>query len=342
MSSSTRIDIENFGAFTQYLIDRELVADASSITMMRLDGGVSNRTILIEGGTFRWVAKQALQKLRVKVDWQSDPARINQEALALEWLPRFTPPGSVPRLVFHDGEAHILIMDAVPMPHENWKHMLLRGDLHPGHVVQFGYILGMLHAATGRDAAQMAVVFHESRFFETLRVEPYYEYTCAQHPETRSFYSTLIAETRANRHTLVHGDYSPKNVLVHENRLILLDYEVIHFGDPAFDVGFSMTHLLSKANHRHGLSPSFTEAAGLYWTTYQLQIGSCPWAATVEGRAVRHTLACMLARIDGRSPLEYLDEAARDRQRTFTLRLIAAPPATIQDLLDAVEAGLRI
>jgi aminoglycoside phosphotransferase (APT) family kinase protein len=169
-------------------------------------------------------------------------------------------------------------------------------------------------------------------FFETLRLEPYYRYTAGRLPDAMPFYDALIADTLANAITLVHGDYSPKNVLVRQDRLVLLDYEVAHWGDPAFDVGFAMTHLLSKAHHVAAHRARFAEAARLFWRSYAGEVGAA--FGDMQPRAARHTLACLLARVHGRSPLEYLSEAERERQRAVTLSLIRNPPDTISVLID--------
>jgi Ser/Thr protein kinase RdoA (MazF antagonist) len=139
---------------------------------------------------------------------------------------------------------------------------------------------------------------------------------------------------------LVHGDYSPKNVLVYDERLILLDYEVIHFGDPAFDLGFSLTHFLSKAHHLPSHRAAFIEAAALYWQQYLTTLGEVAWLDTLEARVVRHTLGCLLARVAGRSPLEYLTPAQRDQQRLSVVNLMALSPRTIPALLDQFTRGV--
>jgi aminoglycoside phosphotransferase (APT) family kinase protein len=136
---------------------------------------------------------------------------------------------------------------------------------------------------------------------------------------------------------LVHGDYSPKNVLVHDGRLVLLDFEVIHWGDPAFDVGFALTHLLSKAHHRPALRPAFLDAARTFWRAYRDAGGFAD-----EERAVRHTLACLLARAVGRSPLEYLDAEERSHQRRAVGELLPAPPDSIDDLVTAFAEALDV
>jgi len=306
-----------------------------------LAGGVSNRTVLVARASGEaWVLKQALAKLRVQVDWFSSPERGRREALGLRWLARLAPPGSITPLVFEDPARHLIAMAAVPEPHANWKTLLLSGRLDPDHVAQFGRLLGTIHRGSAERRTEVAPVFADRTFFETLRVEPYYRYTAAQIPAAADFIAALIAESDARRETLVHGDYSPKNVLVHAGRLVLLDHEVIHWGDPGFDLGFSLTHLLSKAHHLPAHRTAFAAAANHYWDVYRSTVGAAPWTADLEPRAVRHTLACLLARVAGRSPLEYLDETERARQRAASVSLMAAPPATVAGLVAGFVARL--
>lgn len=329
-----QIDIEQHDQLLAYLHETGRISAREQPRFHTLAGGVSNKTVLVERPAGNdWVLKQALEKLRVAVDWFSSPARIHREAAGLRWLAQFAPAGTITPFVFEDHANHILAMSAVPPPHANWKTLLLAGDLQHDHIVLFGQLLGAIHRASAERRTAVAAAFDDRSFFETLRVEPYYAYSAAQVPAAAPFIHALIAETRATRATLVHGDYSPKNLLVHNRRLVLLDHEVIHFGDPAFDLGFSLTHLLSKAHHLAARRADFATAAHLYWQTYRATIGDLAWATGLEARAVRHTLACLLARVAGRSPLEYLSVQEQRQQRDAVVALIHAPPATVAALV---------
>jgi aminoglycoside phosphotransferase (APT) family kinase protein len=301
-----------------------------------LTGGVSNRVVLVERPSGdAWVVKQALAKLRVAADWFSSPERIHREAAGLRWLESLAPPETTTRLIFEDHQHHILAMQAVPQTHTNWKSDLLAGQVEPDQIEQFAALIGTMHRNAWLRRAEVEPIFADQQFFESLRVEPYYRYTAEQVPESASFFQELIAVTHARRLTLVHGDYSPKNVLVHSGRLVLLDHEVIHFGDPAFDLGFSLTHLLSKAHYVSQRRNLFADAAGDYWAAYARAIDQCDWRVDLERYVCMHTLGCLLARVSGRSPLEYLDQQQRQRQRIATLRLMRQRPATVPALIDA-------
>jgi 5-methylthioribose kinase len=329
---SADLDIERPDALLAYLRRAGHIPAAEQPLIRNLAGGVSNRTVLVERPSGEaWVVKQALKKLRVAIDWYSSPERIHREALGMRWLAQLAP-GASTRLMFEDHAQHVLAMEAVPQPHENWKTMLLAGNLATSHIEQFGRLLGTIHRAGYERRDQIGPAFSDRSFFETLRIEPYYVYTWSQIPETAHFYEALIGETRARRLTLVHGDYSPKNILVYQNRLVLLDHEVIHFGDPAFDLGFALAHLLSKAHYVQHMRAAFAAAASDYWRAYRAALGDMPWAHDLEPRTVRHALGCLLARVAGRSTLEYLDGAARGRQRAAALMLMQQPPVRVDEL----------
>jgi len=330
------LDIEHPGAVRDYLRRTGRIGPKTEIDTRVLPGGVSCKTVLVRlpDGT-SWVLKQALAKLRVRADWFSDPARIHREAAALRWLATLAPAGATAGFVFEDTAEHVLAMTAVPEPHENWKTMLLaRGPEHD-HARQFGRLLGMIHRRATENAAVLRAEFGDTTFFEQLRVDAYYRHVAANLPETATFYAGLIEETFAHRETLVHGDYSPKNILVTGGRLVLLDHEVVHWGDPAFDLGFALTHLLAKARHLPAHRAAFARAAREFWAAYIGEIGYR--FPGVTSRAVRHTLGCLLARVEGRSPREYLTPAGRTALRADVLALLPAQPDCVDDLIQTIS-----
>jgi aminoglycoside phosphotransferase (APT) family kinase protein len=329
------LDIERGQDLIAYLRATGRLGATESPRVTNLAGGVSNRTVLLERANGEsWVLKQALERLRVRVDWRSDPRRIEREALGMQRLSEIAPAGSITPLVFLDPARHLLSMRAVPTPHENWKSMLLSGRLEADHLRQFAELLSSIHRAGYERRQQFAAEFADQSFFESLRLEPYYLYSAERMPAVAPFIEQLVQETRATRYTLVHGDFSPKNVLVQNGRLILLDHEVIHFGDGAFDLGFGLTHLLSKANILRERRRDFADAAKSFWLTYRRDIGSAPWAAGLEPRVCRHTLACLLARCIGRSPLEYLQPPSAAAQTNAVSAMMDSPPGRVTDLVD--------
>ncbi|MBV9299512.1 MAG: phosphotransferase [Verrucomicrobia bacterium] len=317
------IDIEDFAQLQGYLRDTGRIGSREAVSIRLLAGGVSNKTLLVVRSSGEsWVIKQALRKLRVQSDWFSDPARIQVEANGLRYLPRVTPEGSTTALLFEDRAENLVAMEAVPEPHQNWKQQLLSGDISREFVGQFAKLLGSIHRESFRLRPELAPVFTDKQYFYALRLEPYYKYSATVAPEAAPFLEELVAWTLSRFDTLVHGDFSPKNVLLHNNRLVLLDHEVLHFGDPAFDVGFSLTHFLAKALHLQPKRQEFVKAALHYWKLYVDDVRGMPWTASLDFRAAQHTLASLLARACGRSPLEYLNKGERAVQQKIVVEMM--------------------
>jgi len=335
------VNIENPSELVQYLRGSGLIEPREIPEVRSLTGGVSNRTVLVSRPTGEaWVIKQGLPKLRVEVDWFCSPERVRREAEGLRLLSRITPEGTIPKLIFEDPQHFLFVMEAIPEPHKNWKQMLLAGQLVQSHILQFATLLATIHRGPLDEDLCGTAAFGDLTFFEALRLEPYYAYTSEQLPQTRGFFETLMEETRRLRVALVHGDYSPKNILVYKDRLILLDHEVIHCGDPAFDLGFALTHFLSKAHHLRSRRSAFMKAAADFWEAYLSGVASEKWAEKVATRTVHHTLGCLLARVAGRSPLEYLTDSERRRQKEIVLAMLEHPPEDVGELMSRFNEGL--
>jgi 5-methylthioribose kinase len=325
------MNVEEPASLERYLANRGYAMEQSCI----LTGGVSNFTVLVrlmDGSSI--VVKQAREQLKSAVEWKSDPRRIRQEALAMEWLSRWTPAGSIPRLLFLDTTNHILAMEAIPQPHHEWKKLLLSGQIHLDHFSKFGDLLADIHRGSYLDRKQVEPLFRDQSFFFSLRLEAYYLHAADNEPRAAVFLRELVRETQARRFALVHGDYSPKNVLVRGDQLVLLDHEAANFGEPTFDVGFALTHFLSKALHLREEREKLRAGGHEFWRAYHFGLPVIPELADVSERAVRHTLGCLIARVAGKSLLEYLSPNERDTQRAIVLRCMESLPAGVDELID--------
>ena len=335
------MNIEEPSDLIPYLRSHRLIGPDDVPNIWTLTGGVSNRTVLVEPhGQASFVMKQALAKLRVDTDWFSSLERVHREAQGMRSLQQLAPQGSITTLLYEDYSEHLIAMSAVPRPNYTWKELLFSQPPEPCHFEVFAEILGQIHFRS-RDDSSLAELFEDRAEFESLRLEPYYRFSASRIPETSAFFEELIEETLRQRLALVHGDYSPKNILVHENKFVLVDHEVIHFGDPAFDVGFSLTHLLAKALHLGQYRRELLISAELYVCRYLTSVRDAGFGASFEARACRHTLACLLARVMGRSPFEYLTDTEREWQRSVACRLMKNPPSGLSNLISQFEEALN-
>ncbi len=329
------MNIERPDELLAYLQQSGHLASTEPVKSETLAGGVSNRTVLVRRDRPpNWVIKQSLPKLRVDVDWYCDPSRIHRESLGLRTLQKLLDHGHVPELLFEDHEHGLFAMTAVAEPHENWKTRLLSGEIEDHLIIHSADILAEMHSRSAARPADCQGEFADQSFFESLRLEPYYRFASEQVPEAKPFLDRLIDATRSQTQALVHGDYSPKNILVRRSQLILLDYEVIHWGDPSFDCGFFLTHLLSKAHYCKEQREQFLSAARSWLSRYLTQTEGHDWAGDLELRVVQQTLGCLLARVRGRSQLEYLSTNQRDRQADAVLAIMTSACNNFAELCD--------
>ncbi|MDA0195155.1 MAG: aminoglycoside phosphotransferase family protein [Bacteroidetes bacterium] len=332
-----QLNIEVIPGLIGYLYQNDWIDDTVKVNASILKGGVSNRVVLLKfDDGISWVLKQALYKLRVEEDWFSAPERIFWEAEAMRWFEKYAPVDAVPKLIFEDQSHYLLAMEAIQPPFINVKTLLLTDD--PSNSTCFssaGKLLGSIQLQASRNPNEIPVLFQDNQFFQTLRIEPYYLETIKAIPETESFLKDLISETFEDQFTLVHGDFSPKNLLMKDNELILLDHEVLHFGDGTFDLGFFICHLLSKANHRPDFRKAFIAGAISFFEAYQSIFGDL--GKDREFRVVRHTIACLLARVCGLSQLEYLTSDQRIRQQKVCMEMIQNTPQTINEFTEKIN-----
>jgi 5-methylthioribose kinase len=317
----------------EYLRSRGLVHEAPCIT--ELGGGVSNTVLLVETGDRRFVLKQALGKLRVQDDWFSDRERVLRESAAMRWLAPHLAAGSLPEILFEDRENCLFAMTAAPREAQTWKSLLLRGQVAAGVAACIGGMLATMVRASWRDP-ESERVFGDQTVFDQLRLDPYYRTTALRHPELRPQFDRLMRESSLRRVSLVHGDWSPKNFLVSAGGVMAIDFEVTHFGDPSFDSAFLLNHVLLKSFYRTEWSADFAKLAAQFWEVYRPGLPpECDW---IEAATLRHLGCLLLARIDGKSPAEYItDSRLRDRIRDFARKLIVAPPASLAEVFDRAQ-----
>jgi len=271
-----------------------------------LGGGVSNRVVMVEAASGCFVVKQSLDRLRVADEWLADRSRIFRESRSLEDAARFLPAGAVPRVLWTDEANFLFAMSAAAPGAETWKAHLLAGRIDPGVAAAAGVLLGLLIRNTWGNP-EMERRYGDQTAFDQLRLDPYYRTVARRRPRLAPAVDALLAESSARRVSLVHGDWSPKNFLVAGGRVTAIDFEVIHYGDPSFDAAFCLNHFLLKCFRRPTDAGDYLALARVFWTWLA---GLLPAAALewFEGATVRH-LGCLLAaRIDGKSPVEYLLE----------------------------------
>jgi 5-methylthioribose kinase len=313
----------------EYLKSRGLDLAAPRVT--ELGGGISNTVLLVESDGQSLVLKQALGKLRVQEDWFAGRERVIREVRALQRLTPLLPQGSLPAVLFEDCPNFLYAMSAAPAGATSWKDLLLAGDICIDTARAAGALLGAIVSATWCDDSWKRE-FGDQTTFDQLRLDPYYRVTAARHPEIASHANRLMEETALRRVSLTHGDWSPKNLLVSSGPLMAIDFEVVHFGDPSFDSAFMLNHLLLKSFARPQWRTRYVAAALAFWRAFLAAIPETSW---IEPATLQHLGWLLLARIDGKSPVEYVREPSlRDHMRQYARSLILQPRRSVAEVFE--------
>ena len=309
-----------------------LLAPGDELVCVPLEGGISSDIWRVEIGARKYCLKRALPQLKVPQIWEAPIERNDAEwkwltAAELIW------PGSVPRLVAQDRDAGLFVMDYLdPDRYPNWKSQLRDGILREETAVAVAERLVAIHAATaGRP--EVAAAFDTGACFHAIRLEPYLVATGRVHTDLAPQLEALSNATLATKRALVHGDVSPKNILVGPGGPVFIDSECAWYGEPAFDLAFCLNHLLLKCLWRPPNARGFLRLFDRLTETY---LAGVTWQPRAEMEALTAALlpALLLGRIDGKSPIEYVtDEREKNRARNFARRFIA----TRADRLDVIR-----
>ncbi|UNK70443.1 aminoglycoside phosphotransferase family protein [Microbacterium sp. H1-D42] len=299
---------------------------ADDATFVPLTGGVSSDIRLVRIGGRTVVLKRALAQLKVDAEWSAPIERGEAEARWLRYAATVVP-DAVPKVLATDDASYAIALEYLaPEQYPNWKTQLLAGDVDAGTAAAVGRMLGRIHSASAA-ASDLAADFANDDLFESLRIEPYLRRTADAVPEATDAIEEVIALLQSNRRALVHGDVSPKNILIGAASPVLLDAECATWGDPAFDVAFCLNHLVLKAVHLPELAAQFEFAADALRAAYLEQVDWEP-GSDIDARIDRILPALQLARVAGASPVEYLDRRARATVRQRALAALC-PPTTV-------------
>ncbi len=332
-----------------YLRETGQLQPGEQVRICELSGGVSNMVLLVErldrpGHEF--VLKQARAQLRTEQSWFASVERIWREADVLRTCQQLLERSAVentaslafgtPRILFEDREAYLFAMTAAPRPNVVWKAELLAGRVDGGIAAAAGSLLGTLHAESWQDVA-IAARLGDRTLFDQLRIDPYYRTLANNRPDAQEGVERLLAALPDWRRSLVHADFSPKNLLVFSGGLMMVDFETGHFGDPAFDLGFFLSHLLLKACRNAPAHAPYLALTQRFRASYDQVLGPripAEELTSLWARGAQNLAGCAWARLDGKSPVEYLtDPHQREAVRGLCRQLFVQQPANWGDVI---------
>jgi 5-methylthioribose kinase len=296
-----------------------------------LSGGVSCDVAIERDADGREiVVKRALPKLKVAADWRASPERSNVEVRALRAMRDLLGAAVVPEVLWEDAVNHRFAMERIDPRLRNWKADLMSGRVDLVTAARVGELLGLLHVRSASDA-MYATQFAHREFFEQLRIDPFFIRIAQRNPNLATSVSEAIAALRAPGEALVHGDYSPKNLLVDGAEVVILDFEVAHWGNPRFDIAFCVAHLLLKGMRLGATRKLFADAARAFVSAYRAH----GLLAALDANLVRIAGCMLLARLEGDSPVDYREQLNAINIKHAASRMIKAPVADIEHAVES-------
>lgn len=314
------------------LIGVGLVDDSVDVRGLPLSGGVSSDIWRVDLATGPVCVKRALEQLRVESTWLAPTARTANEAAWLRAVAQVAP-GAACRVLGFDSKTRVLALEWLdPSLFRNWKADLSSGHVDPMIATKVGQQLGDIHAAMA-DPTKFAEVFDADDMFRALRIEPYFETTAHAHPDLADTILDLANRTTSVRIGVVHGDISPKNILIGPEGPVFVDAECASWGDPAFDLAFCINHLLLKSQWHQRDSADLRRSISALSDAYLARVN---WeqASELEFRVATLIPTLALARINGASPVEYLCEDDRQSVRNLARAMLIDQPVTIAEVVD--------
>ena len=330
-SSASSENVRSEMEIAQALRHMALVSAHQSVALTPLTGGVSSEIYRVDLPAGPACVKRALARLKVAADWRAPVERNRWE---VEWM-RIAGgivPAAVPAILGEDRATGCFAMAYLaPDTHPVWKDLLQSGDIDVATAAAVGHVLGRIHAATA-DRADIAARFPTDDIFHAIRLEPYLVATARAHPDLAPRFAALVETTRATKRVLVHGDFSPKNLLIGPAGPVILDAECAWYGDPAFDLAFVLNHLLLKGAWRPQWRARYLAAYAALADAYFAHVAWEP-PADCEQRTAALLPGLMLARIDGKSPVEYLaSESQKDAVRRFARSHLGDPVTDLREI----------
>jgi aminoglycoside phosphotransferase (APT) family kinase protein len=317
-----------------FLADHGVVPRGETCAVEALGGGISNDVWRIRWSNGDIVVKQALPFLRVAEVWAYTVDRSRTEHRCLSTINRLLGPGHAPEVLFFDDETHVFAMTTAPPGGTQWKELLLADRIDPRDAYRAGDLLGRIHLASSTDATT-GDDFDDLTTMIEGRIDPYHRTVASRHEDLAPIIDAEITRLLADRRSLVLGDYAPKNLIAYPDTMLVLDVEVAHWGDPVFDVAFCLNHLCLKALH---LTRHRALLAGLARAFVSAYRDRAPHLVDEPG-TIAELGILMVARVDGKSPAEYLDQRSIPAARAIGRSLLIDPPGTIYDAIERVEVG---
>jgi 5-methylthioribose kinase len=317
-----------------FLISMGLLKVDEDVLLQEIYGGVSSTIIMIVRKREKLILKQALKWFKIEKEISVPLDRNLCEQDCIDLMNSFLAPGIVPEIRFRDRGNYLFIMTCAQDGSRQWKEILLEGKVDLTIATRIGQVLAKIHNHTAYNK-EIEEKFRGNSIYILGRIDPCYREIQRLIPELRIAMQKIIDETISRQEALCTADFNPKNTLVKGKKIMLVDHEGAHYGDPSFDIGLFLAHIFLKSVHNWKLKNAYFNLARSFWNAYSSEI-SVWLLEDFERRVVQHIAAMMLARVIGKLPVEYLGEKDKVVVQSVSKEAILRSVSRISDLMDII------
>ena len=301
-------------------IDFGLLSSNQKYISKKITDGVSSDIWYVKTSNKQYCIKRALAKLTVKEDWYAPIDRNNYEVKYFTHC-RVIQPYSFPKILGHDSKNFILAMEWF----DNkkfivWKKKLLEKSVSLKDGKRIGKLLSLVHKSFYKKKQYEKIFLNDKTFYD-IRIEPYLRFTSKFYPEFYESYKKTINFLTKNKSTVIHGDFSPKNILLGKNFPVILDAETACWGNPAFDIAFFNNHIILKSIFNRKVFKSYLNLSNHFLKTYLANF-SVVNNSNFISKFITLQALLILARVDGKSPVEYFKKQHKAIARSLAKNLL--------------------
>ncbi len=301
-------------------VNFSLLSNKQKYISKKITDGVSSDIWHVKTSTNEYCIKRALAKLTVKEDWFAPVDRSKFEVKYFHYCKKIEP-NSFPKILGYDEKNFILAMEWF----DNkkfivWKKRLLEKSISLKDGKRIGKLLGIIHKFFYKKKKYKKIFLNDNTFYD-IRIEPYLVFTSKFYPEFSEYYKTTIDLLKKNKSTVIHGDFSPKNILLGKNYPVILDAETACWGNPAFDLAFLNNHIILKSILNKEIFQNYLKLGKNILETYMANFPIVNNKKFIKNFIILQALL-ILARVDGKSPVEYFKNKHKNLARNFAKNLL--------------------
>ena len=306
------------------------------IQYKKLTGGVSSEVYHVKTNKNNYCIKRSLKRLLVKKKWIANTNRIKFEYLWLKHCQNILKRNIPNTYEFNNKKKYIVMEYLKTSQYKTLKQLYFNKIININTIRSISKHLYKIHSNSSNYKTKKTFEGNYKNFYD-LRLDPYFNEVGRVYPKYKGYIKKINENYIKHSNTLVHGDFSPKNILVGKNKIIYLDAECCNFGDPVFDLVFFTNHLLIKSIFFKDKSQEFIKLYISFYREYLSNLSTKHFNSYID-RIIKMTPIMLLSRVDGKSPVEYINKVKiKNIIRKKSFLLLDSKISSLNDIIKVIN-----